>query len=201
MATPKLSPVQLEVHHLGKKPLPEGHFQILRSEILWLWKEGRKNRYEFGKKCKQLQDERAHARNGTYMRDLAQIGISYYTAQRAIKFYVRAKKVCEAKLLQNAKDKEWLKEMGIEDLDELDRLTEAQQADAKLANLVNVRNQEIAKVMQAKSNPKEQPAGHRVVLSLSENQKEKFKTAWQSLDETKRTSIVYKAVLNAAKEN
>jgi len=105
MATPKLSLVKTDVHHLGKKPLPEIHFQILKGEIRGLWREGRQNRYELGKKCKQLQDPRAHAKNGTYMRDLAEMRIPYHTAQRAIKFYVRAKKVWKAKLSQNAKDK------------------------------------------------------------------------------------------------
>jgi hypothetical protein len=54
--------------------------------------------------------------------------------------------------------------------------------------------------MQAVSKRKEQPSGHRVVLSLSDGQKDKFKKAWQSLGENEATSIVYKAVLNAAKE-
>lgn len=201
MATPKLSLVKTDVHHLGKKPLPEIHFHILKSEIRGLWREGRKNRYELGKKCKQLQDERAHAKNGTYMRDLAEMRIPYHTAQRAIKFYVRAKKVWKAKLLQLAKDKKWLDEMGIQDVDELDRLEEAQQADARLAALVAIRDKAIEQVMHAVSKRKEQPSGHRVVLSLSEPQKEKFSKAWQSLGENERTSIVYKAVLNAAKEN
>jgi hypothetical protein len=113
MATPKLSLIKSDVHHLGKKPLPEIHFHILKSEIRGLWREGRKNRYELGKKCKQLQDERAHAKNGTYMRDLAEMRIPYHTAQRAIKFYLRAKRVWKAKLLQLAKDKKWLDELGI----------------------------------------------------------------------------------------
>ena len=64
MATPKLSLVKSDVHDLSKKPVPEIHFQILKGEIRWLWREGRQNRYEFGKKCKQLQDERAHAKTG-----------------------------------------------------------------------------------------------------------------------------------------
>jgi hypothetical protein len=201
MATPKLSLVKSDVHHLGKKPLPEIHFHILKSEIRGLWREGRKNRYELGKKCKQLQDERAHAKNGTYMRDLAEMRIPYHTAQRAIKFYARAKKVWKTKLLQLAKDKKWLDEMGIEDVDELDRLEDAQQADARLAALVDIRDKAIEQVMHAVSKRKEQPSGHRVVLSLSDGQKQKFRKAWQSLGENEATSIVYKAVLNAAKEN
>ena len=201
MATPKLSLIKTDVHHLGKKPLPEIHFHILKSEIRCLWRAGRESRYDLGKKCKQLQDERAHAKNGTYMRDLAELTIPYHTAQRAIKFYVRAKKAWKAKLLQNAKDKKWLDDMGIEDLDELDRLQESQQADARLANLAAIRDKAIEQVMQAVSKRKEQPSGHRVVLSLSDGQKEKFKKAWQSLGENEATSIIYKAVLNAAAEN
>ena len=49
MATPKLSLVKTDVHHLGKKPLPEIHFHILKSEIRGLWREGRQNRYELGR--------------------------------------------------------------------------------------------------------------------------------------------------------
>jgi hypothetical protein len=157
--------------------------------------------HDLGKKCKQLQDARAHAKTGTYMRDLAEMRIPYHTAQRAIKFYVRAKKAWKAKLLQNAKDKKWLDAMGIEDLDELDRLQESQQADARLAALADIRDKAIEQVMNAVSKRKEQPSGHRVVLSLSEPQREKFRKAWQSLGENEGTSIVYKAVLNAAKEN
>jgi len=201
MATPKLSLVKSDVHHLGKKPLPEIHFQILKGEIRWLWREGRNNRYAFGKKCKQLQDERAHAKTGTYMRDLAEIKIPYHTAQRAIKFYVRAHKVWQAKLLQLAKDKKWLNEMGIEDVDELDRLEEAQQADARLAAIAEIRDKAMEQVMHAISKRKNGPSGHRVVLSLSEDKKEKFKKAWKFLGDVEGTSIVYKAVLYAAKEN
>jgi viroplasmin and RNaseH domain-containing protein len=146
MATPKMSIIKSDVHHLGKKPLPEIHFHILKGELRWLWSEGRKNRYEFGKKCKQLQDARAHAKNGTYMRDLAELRIPYHTAQRAIKFYLRVKKATKAKLLQIAKDKEWFTAMGIEDVDELDRLQEAQQADSKLAELVAVRDKAMEQV-------------------------------------------------------
>jgi hypothetical protein len=40
-----------------------------------------------------------------------------------------------------------------------------------------------------------------VVLSLSDGQKAKFKKAWKSLGDVEGTSIVYKAVLYAAKEN
>ena len=80
-------------------------------------------------------------------------------------------------------------------------LEEAQQADARLAALVDIRDKAIEQVMQAVSKCKEQPSGHRVVLSLSDGQKEKFKKAWQSLGANEATSIIYKAVLNAAKEN
>ena len=201
MATAKLSLVNSDVHHLGKKPLPDIHFHLLKSEIRYLWRAGRESRYELGKKCKQLQDERAHGKNGTYMRDLAELKIPYHTAQRAIKFYVRAHNVWQAKVLQNAKDKKWFAEMGIEDVDELDRLREAQQADARLAAIAEIRDEAIEQVMQAVSKGKEQPSGHRVVLSLSDGQKAKFKKAWKSLGDVEGTSIVYKAVFYAAKEN
>jgi hypothetical protein len=135
------------------------------------------------------------------MRDLAEIKIPYHTAQRAIKFYVRAHKVWKAKLLQLAKDKKWLNEMGIEDVDELDRLEEAQQADARLAAIAEIRDKAMEQVMHAISKRKNGPSGHRVVLSLSEDKKEKFKKAWKFLGDVEGTSIVYKAVLYAAKEN
>jgi hypothetical protein len=56
-------------------------------------------------------------------------------------------------------------------------------------------------VMHAISKRKNGPSGHRVVLSLSEDKKEKFKKAWKFLGDVEGTSIVYKAVLYAAKEN
>ena len=171
---------------------------LLKGDLIRLRREGRANRYEFGKKCKELKDLLAHAKTGNYMRELAELRISYHTARRAITFYQRAEMAMKANLLQLAKDNEWFDAQGIEDVDELARLAEAEQADSRLKQILAIRDQAIEQVAAAVRKRNTTPTGYRIVLLLFDSEREKFKKAWLSLGDTKGTSIIYKAVTNAA---
>jgi hypothetical protein len=135
------------------------------------------------------------------MRELAELRISYHTARRAITFYQRAKMAMTANLLQLAKDKEWFDAQGIEDVDELDRLAEREQADSRFNQILPIRDQAIEQVAAAVRQRETTPSGYRIVLLLFDSEREKFKKAWLSLGDTKGTSIIYEAVINAVPDN
>lgn len=190
MATPKLSLVKSDVHNLRKKPLPA--FLILKGEISYLWRERRVNRYRLGEKLAELQTKREH---GTFLRDVKELGIPVHTAYRAMKFFRRVKLGLTAQILQNAKFRQ---KFDFEDVEDFEKALESKQADQRLRALKAITDVEREKIKQAQIKSANGPSGHRVLLSLTEGQKKKFKKAWQSLGESKGTSIIYEAVLNAA---
>jgi hypothetical protein len=170
---------------------------LLKGDLIRLRREGRGNRYEFGQKCKELKDELAHAKTGTYMSTLAELRIPYHTARRAITFYLRVEMAMRANLLQHAKDKEWFDTQGIQDVNELDQILEAEQADARLKQIVLIRDQAIEQVAAAVRKRETTRTGYRIVLLLFDSERETFKKAWLSLGDTKGTSIIFEAVINA----
>lgn len=199
MATPRLAPpkITLDVHHLGKKPLPETTLTDLKVEIMNLMKEDKRYRYELGRKLDILQKERSRGRTGTFMRDLKDMKINYHKANRLIKFYRRAqlffavrKAEGEALDAKNAKAG-WI----IEDAADFERALESQEADKKLAALNILADVERDKVKKAQR--VQGPKLFRVGLGLSDAQRAKFKKAWDALTEDRRTKIVYRAVLSA----
>jgi hypothetical protein len=189
MATPKLSLVKSDVHHLQKKSLPA--FLILKGEIRNLWRERRVNRYRLGEKLAELQTKREH---GTFLRDVKELGIPIHTAYRAMKFFRRVKLSMTAQILQNAKFRH---KFDFEDVADFEKALESKQADQRLKALQAITDVEREKIKQAQAKSKDQPAGYRVVISLSDGQRAKFKKAWSTLSDSERTSVVYKAVLDA----
>jgi hypothetical protein len=205
MATPKLSLVKTDVHHLGKKPLPESALKELKIEIVNLIKEEKGSRYEQGKKLDLLQKERARGRTGTFMKDLREMHIDYSKANRLIKFYRRvvafvAVRKAEGKTL-DAKWKNRDGTGGIEDLNDLELALDSKNADERLAGINVLAAVERLKVQQAQASRAKQPPSYKVTLAFSDTQKERFKKAWASLEEDERTSVVFKAITDAAKKN
>jgi hypothetical protein len=218
MATSKLSLVKTDVHDLSKKPmgtsprlasikpspihpitkpLPESALKELKIEISFLIKQDKKSNYLKGQKLDLLQKERARGRTGTFMRDLREMHINYHKANRLIKFYRRVQAFIASKSLEDAKlAAKW---GGIEDAKDFELAMQSKEADAQLAALNVLADAEREKVKQAQAKSKDQPAGYRIVISLSDGQKDKFKKAWSALSDGQRTSVVYKAVLNAAR--
>ena len=216
MATSKLLLVKTDVHDLSKKPmgtsprlasikpspihhitkpLPESALKELKIEITTLIKQDKKSRYLLGQKLDLLQKERSRGRTGTFMRDLRDMRINYHKANRLIKFYRRAQSFIALKSLEDAKlDAKW---GGIEDVKDFELALQSQEADAQLAALNVLADVEREKVKQAQAKNNGQPAGYRIVISLSDGQKDKFKKAWSTLSDKERTSVVYKAVLDA----
>jgi hypothetical protein len=197
MATPRLAPPKLtpDIHHLGKKPLPETALTDLKVEIMNLMKEDKRYRYLLGQKLDILQKERSRGRTGTFMRDLKEMKINYHKANRLIKFFRKAQAFIALRRASNAKmDERW---GGIEDVNDFERALESDAADKKLAALNVLADVERDKVKQAQARTKG-PKLFRVGLGLSDAQKAKFKKAWDALSERKRTAIVYRAVMDAA---
>jgi len=192
MATPKLVPIKSDVHHLGKKPLPE--FFFLKNEIISLWRDRRKNRYLLGEKLAELQTKTEHGKFLQILRK--EIHIPVHTAYRAMKFFRRIKLAITEQILQSAK---FRAKFNFEDAEDFEKALESKHADAKLKALDAIATVEREKITRAAENNGRQSAGYRIVISLSDIQKKKFKKAWISLSETERVTIVYKAVCDAAR--
>jgi len=192
MATPKLVPIKSDVHHLGKKPLPE--FFFLKNEIISLWRDRRKNRYLLGEKLAELQTKTEHGKFLQILRK--EIHIPVHTAYRAMKFSRRIKLAITEQILQSAK---FRAKFNFEDAEDFEKALESKHADAKLKALDAIATVEREKITRAAENNGRQSAGYRIVISLSDIQKKKFKKAWISLSETERVTIVYKAVCDAAR--
>jgi len=198
MATPRIAPVKItpEIHHLGKKPLPESVLTEIKAEIMHLMKEDRRYRYKVGQKLDILQKERSRGRTGTFMRDLKEMKINYHKANRLIKFFRKAQAFITLRKASNAKmDARW---GGIEDVNDFERALESEAADKKLAALNVLADVERDKVKQAQVRSKGKAQLFRVGIALSDTQKAKFKKAWGTLSEAKRATIVYKAITDAA---
>jgi len=198
MASPRVAPtppkIKIEIHHLSKKPLPESALTDLKVEIMNLMKEDKRYRYLLGQKLDILQKERSRGRTGTFMRDLKEMKINYHKANRLIKFFRRAQAFIILRRTSNAKmDERW---GGIEDVNDFERALESEAADKKLAALNVLADVERDKVKQAQARTKG-PKLFRVGLGLSDAQRAKFKKAWDTLTEAKRTAIVYRAVMSA----
>lgn len=195
--SPKLAPIKLSpIHHITK-PLPESVLKELKIEISFLIKQDKKSNYLKGQKLDLLQKERARGRTGTFMRDLREMHINYHKANRLIRFYRRVQSFIALKSLED--EKLAAKWGGIEDAKDFELALQSKEADAQLAALNVLADAEREKVKQAQAKNNGQPAGYRIVISLSDGQKDKFKKAWSALSDGQRTSVVYKAVLNAAR--
>lgn len=194
MATAKLSLVKSDVHNLPKKPLPA--FLILKGEIRNLWNEGRVNRYRLGEKLAELQTKREH---GTFLRDVKELGIPIHTAYRAMKFFRRMKLSMTAQILQNAKFRQ---KFPYEDVEDFETALESKQADAKLQALDAIRDIELQNI-RAAAHKRTQDAKdvYRIALTLSDGQRERFKKAWVQMEDKERSSVVFKAVIDAARES
>lgn len=201
MATPKLALIKSDVHHLGRKPLPESVLKELKIEIVNLMKDDKRSRYLLGQKLDMLQKERSRGRTGTFMRDLSEMRINYHKANRLIKFYRRAQVYFAA---MRERDKNMAEKWGdvkIEDANDFERALASKEADERLAAINVLADVEREKVRQAQATRAKQPATYKVSLAFSDVQKERFKKAWGSLEEAERSSIVFKAVTDAAKKN
>jgi hypothetical protein len=175
----------------------------LKDAIWKLWEKRVENRYWLGKKLEELRNERAEPGHGTFLEDLTELDISRPTAYRLIHFYY---KVCEGfaskpvRLSQRDKDgrrmdweAKWGGLLAPTDDDEAERA-----ADEENKRLQEYIKAEAATVEKARVTNKGRPAGYRVRLIVTENLRDKFKSAFQKLGEKKASQIIYKAVLNAA---
>jgi hypothetical protein len=202
MASPRVALIKVtthrDIHNLGKKPLPESALKELKIEIVNLVKEDKKSRYLLGQKLDILQKERARGRTGTFMKDLREMRIGYPKANRAIKFYRKAQAFIAFKRAENAKlDAKW---GGIEDVNDFERALQSKEADERLAAINVLADMEREKVRQAQAaRANGRAPSYKVGLFLSDGQKERFQKAWKTLDDTERTAVIYKAILDAAK--
>lgn len=199
MATPKLAPIKSDFHHLGKKPLPESALKELKIEIVNLLKDDKRSRYLLGQKLDTLNKERARGRSGTFMSDLREMRINYHKALRLIKFFRKAQAFIALRRAETRKmDAKW---GGIEDVADFERALQSEEADERLAAINVLADLEREKVKAAQAARAKQPASYKLSLAFSDTQKERFKKAWGSLEEAERSSIVFKAVTDAAKKN
>jgi hypothetical protein len=205
MASPRVALVKpSQIHHITK-PLPESVLKELKIEIVNLVKEDKKSRYEIGKKLDILQKERARGRTGTFMKDLREMRIDYSKANRLIKFYRKAQAFIAFKRAEGkALDAKWQNKDGsggIQDIADFERALLSEEADQRLAAINVLADMEREKVKQAQASRAKQSSNYKLSLAFSDTQKERFKKAWSSLEEDERTSIVFKAIIDAAKNS
>ncbi|HEY3974124.1 MAG TPA: hypothetical protein VGM18_14045 [Candidatus Sulfotelmatobacter sp.] len=177
------------------KPQPE----TLKAEIMNLMKDEKRARYLLGQKLELLQKERARGRNGTFLKDLRELHIADSKAYRLIKFYRRVQAYITVKRAEDTKlATKWAKD-GIQDVNDFERGLLSDKADEHLASINVMGDMEREKVKQAQATRAAQPSRFKLTLPFSDAQKKQFKKAWESLEESTRVSIVFKAVMRAAK--
>jgi hypothetical protein len=168
---------------------------LVKKDIEKMWRNKKRNRYEFGRLLSLLQTMCAHPHTGCFGQELRDMKIPTWEAYRSLVFYRRARSNIEAILLQNAKD--CAKWGGIEDAEDLERHLQEQGADDRLAELETLKEEEIARVALAVQKRKQTVSGYRIILSLREDQRKEFTKAWNALSDEHRTRLVYEAVTNA----
>lgn len=163
-------------------------------EISRLWHERKINRYQLGMRLAQLQVRMPH---GKFLPVLTkELRIPIHTAYRAMKYFRRIKLRLTEQILQSAKFRE---KFQFDDVAQFERAVDSKEADENLKALTAIADVEREKVKTAHAKSKGQPAGYKVTLAFSNGQKKNFKKAWDKLTDRNRTTVVYKAVLNAAR--
>jgi len=187
------------------KPLSKTGIAKLKDQIWQLWKRNHRDRFLLGKKLAQLQTEHGKPGHGTFLSDLDELDIPHWTAYRLIANYqsIRSAWIEEGldfggpvRLLQSAKDR-W----EIEDVDAVERAMEEAEADGKATELQRMIDAELAKFVKIKAKKKNRTPDYRIFIQLSESRREKFKRAWNGLEEKVRSRVVCAAVMSAADKN
>ncbi len=185
------------------RPQDESFIGTLKDEIWDLWAvKTLENWFWLGKKLWQLKVERSKPGSGTFVADLVELGIPYWTAYRRINFYGKVMAGYDptpVRLLQNAKDAEaWLVEDVI--TAEQDALKKA--ADEKLKKrkaAIAAEHDELQRDLQDK---KKRTPLYRFWLHLPSLQKRKlFFKAWQQLGDKRASALVVEVILDAASKH
>ncbi|MFZ0319533.1 MAG: hypothetical protein WCD47_09215 [Candidatus Sulfotelmatobacter sp.] len=196
MASPRLAPqaipqIKISIHH--KKPAVSAHMR-LKQEIKSLWHERKVNRYQLGRKLVELQGLLAHGKFLPCVQK--ELHIPVHTAYRAIKFYQRVK----VQILQFAK---FRKKFPFENENDFERAMESRNADEHLKAIAMMAQaaQENVKRLASQRPNHQKPSVRIGIMLLSKEATKRFKTAWESLDERTRATVVYKAVINASRHS
>ncbi len=178
----------------------------LKDDIFNLWKNNRADKYNMGKHLATLQELHAKPGTGTFLEDLAELHIPSNTAYQRIKFYKRIEAmwaegheptlVVDRGLYRFGKDDPFPVDSEYDPLLEPSEDLRAA-ADKKQAAIDEIIKAEAEKIAQLRKDQKDKVPRMNISLVLSEDQRERFKDKWNSLDEKTRSERVYEAIVNA----
>jgi hypothetical protein len=185
-------------------PQDESVITKLKDEIWELWAvKTLENWFFVGKKLWQLRVARSKPGSGTFIADLAELGIPYWTAYRRINFYgevMAGYDPTPVRLLQNAKDIEmWL----VEDVVSAEQEALKKAADEKLKKRKAAIEAEHDQLQRDLQDKKKHTPEYRFWIYLPSLAKRKlFFEAWhKKLGHRRASALVVKVILNAANKH
>lgn len=176
----------------------------LKDEIFQLWTNDRESRYMLGRKLHRLQRERAKPGHGTFLSDLEELDIPYWTAYRRIAFYEQMQSgldLLPVRLLQSAKDKMAKAWGDIEDVDLMEwalKNAEKDEDAKRVAELTKGEQEKVEKVLRDKG---KSVSVFRVLLEFGATRRKQFKDAYTQLGDRKAAQVIFKAVTNEARKH
>jgi len=176
----------------------------LKNEIFKLWTKDRESRYTLGRKLHHLQRERAKPGHGTFLADLEELDIPYWTAYRRIAFYEQMQSgldLLPVRLLQSAKDKIAKAWGEIEDVDVMEWALKNAEKDEEAKRIADLTKGEREKLDVALRDKEKSIPVFRVFLELSARRRKQFKDAYTQLGDKKAAQVIFKAVTNEARKH
>jgi hypothetical protein len=180
----------------------EGLREKLKNEIFSLWRNNKADKYNLGKRLFTLQQLHAKPGTGTFQKDVEELDIPHNTAYQRIKFYKRI----EAKWAEGhdpdlypVRLRPYL--FGMDDVrfpvdTEYDAEDLVAAADRKQDEIDAIIKAEAEKIEKLRVEQKDKVPRMNISLILSKEQRERFKSNWNSLDEQTRSERVYEAIVN-----
>jgi hypothetical protein len=179
----------------------------LKDSIFDLWKNNKADKYNMGRHLATLQELHAKPGSGTFLEDLAELHIPSNTAYQRIKFFKRIEAMWAEGHEPTLVVERGLYRFGKDDPkfpvdSEYDPLLEPGEdlraaADKKQAEIDEIIKAEAEKIAQLRKDQKGKVPRMNISLILSEDQRERFKDKWNSMDEKTRSERVYEAIVNA----
>lgn len=181
----------------------------LKDEIFSLWRNNKADKYNIGKRLFTLQELHAKPGTGTFLQDLDELDIPHNTAYQRIKFYKHIEAMWEAgqdpslypvrSPYRNGKDDSRFPVDSEYDLGGGEDLAAA--ADRKQEQIDAIIKAEAEKVAKLRVEQKDKVPRMNISLILSKDCRDRFKDKWASMDEQKRSDLVYEAIINAVDLN
>jgi len=172
----------------------------LKNEIFSLWRNNKADKYNLGRHLATLQELHAKRGHGRFLQDLEELDIPTNTAYQRIKFYNRIEAKWAAGHDPDLHPVRSSYRNGKNDsrfpVDNSDLTDDVAAADKKQDEIYAIIKAEAEKIAKLKAEQKNKVPRMNISLILSKEQRERFKSKWNSLDEQTRSERVYEAIVN-----